>query len=123
MADSDDRYDGAQRASSSSPPEGCEPDEAALAEERARYRKLQIMIAATAALLEQDRSLTLREGMALVSQARRAAELLFPGKGPTFDLIYRPRLLRIIEERFAPAGSREEDSDGPDGRHGTGADV
>ena len=34
------------------------------------------------------------EGARLIAQLRAQAERLFPDKGPTFDLIYLPRLLR-----------------------------
>jgi hypothetical protein len=33
---------------------------------------------------------------------KRAACSLFPGKEETFELIYRPRFHRVIQERFGP---------------------
>jgi hypothetical protein len=36
----------------------------------------------------------------MAANARRAALTMFPGKELTYDLIYRPRLQRLINERF-----------------------
>jgi hypothetical protein len=36
----------------------------------------------------------------VVENLRRQAGMLFPGKEPVFDLIYRPRLQRAITETF-----------------------
>lgn len=79
-------------------PEG--PDAEALADEENRYRRLQTIVALATAELAQDPALTPEQGINVILWARRAAEELFPGKGGTFDLIYRPRLVRILEERF-----------------------
>jgi len=35
-----------------------------------------------------------------VENVKRAACSLFPGKEETFELIYRPRFSRVIQERF-----------------------
>lgn len=45
--------------------------------------------------------LSLAEANAVTAQARSAAELLFPGSAPTFDLIHAPRFRRAIGEVFA----------------------
>ncbi|HYA90515.1 MAG TPA: hypothetical protein VEK32_03345 [Thermodesulfobacteriota bacterium] len=42
----------------------------------------------------------LEEAQELVENVKRAACGLFPGKEETFELIYRPRFLRAIRERF-----------------------
>jgi len=39
------------------------------------------------------------EGLALVRQAREEILELCPGKGEVFDLVLRPRFLRILDER------------------------
>ena len=36
----------------------------------------------------------------MVEKVKQWAVILFPGKEETFDLIYRPRFRRIIEERY-----------------------
>ncbi len=80
-------------------------DAGALAEEERRYRRLQTIIAVATATLSQDPSLTPEQGIKVILWARQSAEDLFPGKGETFDLIYRPRLVRILEERFGSLAS------------------
>jgi hypothetical protein len=38
---------------------------------------------------------------------KRAACHLFPGKEEAFELIYRPRLMRVIHERFGLMSSEK----------------
>ena len=38
----------------------------------------------------------------MVLRAETAVEALFPGSRAQFDLLVRPRLLRVLEERFPP---------------------
>jgi hypothetical protein len=92
----------------------------AVEEERRRVRRLRILIDLTAARLMQS-DLTLKKALELVEDAKRGALMLFPGKSFTFELIYRPRLMRIIRERWPerirdPGGpARETDRDRPHG--------
>jgi hypothetical protein len=69
-------------------------------DERRRLRRLQIMISMVTSVLAQDPGLTVEEASELVANARRAALAMFPGKELAFDLIYRPRLQRVMQERF-----------------------
>ncbi len=69
-------------------------------DERKRLRRLQIMMSVVTSVLAQDPDLTVEEASELVANARRAALVLFPGKELAFDLIYRPRLRRVMQERF-----------------------
>ena len=48
----------------------------------------------------QENDLSPDEALKIVEDVKRAACNLFPGKEETFDLIYRPRFLRVIHERF-----------------------
>lgn len=48
--------------------------------------------------------LTLKEAFDLLAGAKKAASMLFPGKEHVFDLVYAPRLRRIINERFVVPG-------------------
>ncbi len=70
-----------------------------LKEENKKIRQLKFMIDLTAQVLYQTQDLTLIEGLQHIQAARQFAEYLFPGKGEVFDLIYRPRLLRILGEK------------------------
>jgi shikimate 5-dehydrogenase len=40
------------------------------------------------------------EAAKMAANARRAALSMFPGKELAYDMIYRPRLQRLINERF-----------------------
>ena len=70
-----------------------------LAQEEKKLRYLQLMVDLTMQILYQSEGLTFLEGLEYISNARKFALDLFPKKGPTFDLIYRPRLIRVMQER------------------------
>lgn len=70
-------------------------------DEPRRLRRLQMMMQMVQAVIAQD-DVTLEEAADLAAGARRAALALFPGKDLAYDLIYRPRLERLIAERFGP---------------------
>jgi hypothetical protein len=74
--------------------------QAELAEEARKIRRLQIMMSMVTSVISQDPNMTLEEASEMVANARRAALAMFPGKELAYDLIYRPRLQRIINERF-----------------------
>ena len=74
--------------------------QAELAEEARKIRRLQIMMSMVISVISQDPNMTLEEASEMAADARRAALAMFPGKELAYDLIYRPRLQRIINERF-----------------------
>ncbi|MBI3015134.1 MAG: hypothetical protein HYY65_08775 [Candidatus Tectomicrobia bacterium] len=74
-------------------------DEAYREEER-RVRRLQRLIDLTGSLILQP-SISYEEAVALADLAKREALLLFPEKEEAFDLIYRPRLNRLLNEKMA----------------------
>jgi hypothetical protein len=71
-----------------------------LREEERRLRRLRLLVDVTAQVLAEDHNLTFCEALRLVEAARTASMRLFPDKEQTFDLVIRPRLERIILERF-----------------------
>ncbi|HEX3985820.1 MAG TPA: hypothetical protein VHX13_04340 [Acidobacteriaceae bacterium] len=71
-----------------------------LKDEQRRLRRLQIMANMVMSVISQDSSLTVDEASEMVADMRRAALALFPGKELAFDLLYRPRLQRLMRERF-----------------------
>jgi len=86
-------------------------DREAVKEETRRIRKLQRVVAlAQQTIATQVR--TKGEALAVVDGVREYALKLFPDGGDTFDLIYRPRLLRIYRDRFEGGSSAETGSDG-----------
>ncbi len=70
------------------------------AEEARKIRRLQLMISMVMSVIGQDPSLTLEEASELASGAKRAALAMFPDKELAFDLLYKPRLQRLIRDRF-----------------------
>ena len=69
-------------------------------EEARRLRRLQVMMSMVMAVIGQDPDLTLEEAAEMAANARRAALSLFPDKELAYDIIYRPRLQRLMNERF-----------------------
>lgn len=76
----------------------------ALREEEKRLRMLRFVVDLNQAVLLQQTDLTLREAFDILKNARQAAQNLFPGKDDVFELIYTPRFMRIIRERFVIEG-------------------
>ncbi len=71
-----------------------------LREEEQRVRRLRLLVDVTAQVLAEDTNLTFCEALRLIDAARTASMRLFPDKEQTFDLVIRPRLERIVLERF-----------------------
>jgi len=61
---------------------------------------LRFIVDLNQAILMQQTDLTLRESFDILKNTRQAARNLFPGKDDVFELIYTPRFMRIIRERF-----------------------
>lgn len=79
------------------------PDPDAVREENRRIRWLRWLVNLSVAELSQGDN-TLEEAQAIVERTRKAALALFPGKGRVFDLVVRPRLARVILERYGDTG-------------------
>jgi len=69
-------------------------------QEAAKIRRLQIMISMVMSVIGQDPNLTIEEASELVAGTKRAALAMFPDKELAYDLIYKPRLQRLMTERF-----------------------
>jgi hypothetical protein len=69
-------------------------------EEARKIRRLQMMISMVMSVIGQDPDLTLEEASEMAANARRAALSMFPDKELAFDILYKPRLQRLINERF-----------------------
>ncbi len=68
-------------------------------EEQRRMRRLRVLVdVATVAV--RTHPLSRAEAEAVVQALRARALQIFPDKADTFDLIYRPRFRRLIDERF-----------------------
>jgi hypothetical protein len=73
---------------------------AEIEDENRRLRRLQIMMSMVMQVLSEQSDLTIEEASELVASSRKAALALFPGKELAYDLIYKPRLQRVMNERF-----------------------
>ena len=81
-----------------SPAEDQTPEQ--LVEESRKLRRLQLMMDMVISVLGQDASLTIDEAAEMVADSRRAALAMFPDKELAYDLIYKPRLQRLMRERY-----------------------
>jgi hypothetical protein len=69
-------------------------------DEARKIRRLQLMISMVMSVISQDANLTIEEASELAAGAKRAVLAMFPDKELAYDLIYKPRLQRVIKERF-----------------------
>jgi len=58
------------------------------------------MMSMVMSVISQDSDMSLEEASELAANAKRAALAMFPDKELAYDLIYKPRLQRLMTERF-----------------------
>lgn len=75
------------------------PSEAEIQEESRRIHRLQMMMSLVMSVISQG-NLPIEEASELIASTKRAALNLFPDKELAFDLIYRPRLQRLLREKY-----------------------
>ncbi|HUB30195.1 MAG TPA: hypothetical protein VL967_10870 [Terracidiphilus sp.] len=80
----------------SQPPQS--PEE--LQEESRKIRRLQMVVNMVTQVIAQDSTLTVDEASEMVADTRRLALGMFPDKELAFNLIYWPRLQRLMRERY-----------------------
>ena len=78
---------------------GMVASEAEIWEDARKVRKLQLVMDLVTSTLQQA-DMPVEEASEMVASTRQFALTLFPDKGHTFDLIYRPRLQRILSEKY-----------------------
>jgi hypothetical protein len=69
-------------------------------DEARKIRRLQIMISMVMSVISQDPNLTVDEAAEMAANARRAALAMFPDKELAYDILYKPRFQRLMNERF-----------------------
>jgi hypothetical protein len=69
-------------------------------DEGQRIRRLQFMMNLVMQVIAQDPKLTFEEASQMVADSRAAALAMFPGKELAYDLLYRPRFQRLMQERY-----------------------
>ena len=69
-------------------------------QERHKLRRLQVMISMVMSVISQDPNMTVEEASELAAGAKNAALAMFPDKELAYDILYKPRLQRLMNERF-----------------------
>ena len=69
-------------------------------EELRKIRRLQVMMNMVMSVISQDVNMTVEEASEMVAEAKRAALAMFPDKELAYDLIYKPRLQRLMKEKY-----------------------
>ncbi len=102
----DANYNGDAQPGPALSPESSSPEDPArqspeeLKEENRKIRRLQMVVNMVTQVIAQDSSLTVEEASEMVADTRRLALGMFPDKELAFNLIYWPRLQRLMRERF-----------------------
>lgn len=73
---------------------------AEIQEENKKVRRLQLMVNLVMSVISQSQNMPVEEATEMVAATRRAALAMFPDKEFTYDLIYRPRLQRLLAEKY-----------------------
>ncbi len=81
-------------------PDPAPQTQAELQEENRKLRRLQIMMNMVMSVISQDPQMTIEEASELAANTKKAALAMFPDKELAYDLIYKPRLQRLLNERF-----------------------
>ena len=75
------------------------PTETEIHEESRRVRRLQLIVTLVSSVISQG-NLPVEEASHLVASTKQAALNLFPDKELAYDLIYKPRLQRLMQEVY-----------------------
>ena len=96
-----DRNDESSHRTLSSPP-SVPSDQSAQEkmEEQRKIRRLQMMMDMVMSVISQDGSLTVDQAAELVADSKKAALAMFPDKELAYNIIYKPRLQRLMRERY-----------------------
>ncbi len=69
-------------------------------EEQRKIRRLHLMMDMVMSVIGQDETLTVDEAAEMIADSKKAALAMFPDKELAYNLIYKPRLQRLMRERF-----------------------
>ena len=72
---------------------------AEILEENRKVRRLQMVVDLVTNILRQS-DVSVEEASELVAATREFALRMFPDKGRTYDLIYKPRFQRLLAEKY-----------------------
>jgi hypothetical protein len=93
------RESGRNEESSPLPPNSSQSAQEKMEEQR-KIRRLQMMMDMVMSVISQDGSLTVDQAAELVADSKRAALAMFPDKELAYNIIYKPRLQRLMRERY-----------------------
>ena len=71
-----------------------------LREESRKIRRFQMVMNMVTQVIAQDPTVTVEQASEMVADTRRVALSMFPDKELAFNLIYWPRLQRLMRERY-----------------------
>ena len=71
-----------------------------LAEESRKIRRFQMVMNMVIQVIAQDPTVTVEQASEMVADTRRLALSMFPDKELAFNMIYWPRLQRLMRERY-----------------------
>ena len=71
-----------------------------LQEESRKIRRLQMVVNMVTQVIAQDSTLSVEQASEMVADTRRLALSMFPDKELAFNLIFWPRLQRLMRERY-----------------------
>lgn len=71
-----------------------------LEEERRKIGRFQLMMDMVLAVIAQSPRLTLDEAAEMVAETEHVAQRMFPEKELAYRIIYKPRLQRLMRERY-----------------------
>jgi len=81
-------------------PQPNQAEQAERDEEARKIRRFQIMFNMIMQVIAQDPKLRVEEASQMCADCKRAALAMFPDKELAYDLIYKPRLQRLMNERY-----------------------
>ncbi len=90
---------GPRETDGSNNPSHLQTDQEKLDEQR-KIRRLQMMMNMVTSVISQDENLTVEEAAQMVADSKKAALAMFPDKELAYNLIYKPRLQRLMRERY-----------------------
>ncbi len=75
------------------------PSQAEIDEESRRARRLRIAVTLALEVIARG-EMSYEEALEIVNATRRVAVSLFPGKGETYDLLFKPKFERLMREVY-----------------------
>ena len=69
-------------------------------EENRKIRRLQMLMNMVMSVISQDQDITVEQASQMVAEMKQVALGMFPDKEFAYDILYKPRLQRLMNERF-----------------------